>query len=1166
MRSYSILLFLLIITLPFTLKAQDLNNMRFKKIEPNGKDTTKIDTLSIIPGTLVISTPDGRSIDTAFYSIDYINGTIIFKKFFFVNNDIAAPVFIVRYRVFPVQFTRKYFHKSIKRIEPNDINLYAPFVYQVENSGNDIFNFGGINKQGNISRGLSFGNNQDVVVNSNLNLQLSGKLSEDIEILAAITDNSIPFQPDGNTQQIQEFDKVFIQLSNKNNKLIAGDFELQRPNSYFLNVNKKAQGGIISSKFKLSEKKERNLLLTGSGALSKGKYARNILNIIEGNQGPYKLIGNEGETYIIVIAGSEKVYIDGVAQVRGQDNDYIIDYNQGEVTFMPKSLITKDKRVVVEFEYSDKNYARSMFFVGAEYQATKFKARINFFSEQDLKNQPIQQSLTDEQKELLRSIGDSINWAIVKNIDSVGFNTNDVLYKMVDTTVNMVFYDSILVYSTNRDSAIYRAGFAYTGLNKGNYIQIQNAANGRVFKWVAPVNGIPQGSYEPLTLLVTPKRKQMYTLGIDYQPGKNTNINFETAVSDNNVNTFSSIDKADDYGYAFKLNVDNKLGISKAGKKEKWAFASGITEEWVYSRFSPVERYRTVEFNRDWNMTTPSAPDDENIAGVRLGFENNRNNFFTYNLKSYIKGAEYKGFLNQLNIAYDIKKFYITAAASYLTTLTPSFTTAYLKHSASLVKKFKWFSIGVKEESENNRFSDAISDTLLYNSFSFNQYEAFFGSPDSSTNKFNVFYKRRYDYLPLHNEMPEISIGDDAGASFELLKNKKSMLKVSATYRNLQIIDSARSSNKPDNTLLGRIEYSLRLFKNVISSNTFYEVSSGMEQKKDFSYVEVPQGTGVYKWTDYNGNGIKELNEFEMAVFKDEANYIRIFTPTNQYIKSYANQFSESFMIDPAIVWGNKTGFKKFMSRFSDQLVYRVEHKSTNNDLLVSYNPFLNPSSDTAMITLNYSFRNTFFFNKNNPKFGVDVVYQDNTTRMLLVNGFDYRSNIMQAIRVRTNFVKFLGFNVDYDRGTKTYNSEYFTTNNFAIDYFNISPRFIIQPGSKFRITLSYIYTYKINRLNSTDETTENHNAGLEFKYNILSKGSLMLRGNYIQIQYNSVENTPLAYEMLEGLKIGSNATWNLSYQRNISNNMQLNLVYDGRVSPGAKVIHVGSVQLRAYF
>ncbi|MBK7971372.1 MAG: hypothetical protein IPK08_21905 [Bacteroidetes bacterium] len=66
-----------------------------------------------------------------------------------------------------------------------------------------------------------------------------------MEILAAITDNNIPVQPEGNTQQIQDFDKVFIQLSKNQSKLIAGDFELKRPDSYFMNFYKKGQGAVF---------------------------------------------------------------------------------------------------------------------------------------------------------------------------------------------------------------------------------------------------------------------------------------------------------------------------------------------------------------------------------------------------------------------------------------------------------------------------------------------------------------------------------------------------------------------------------------------------------------------------------------------------------------------------------------------------------------------------------------------------------------------------------------------------------------------------------------------------------------------------------------------------------------------------------------------------------
>src|SRR4029077_7792438 len=123
--------------------------------------------------------------------------------------------------------------------------------YNKKGGQENLFQNDGLSKNGNISRGISFGNSQDVVVNSNLNLQVSGKLTPEIDMVMAATDNNIPFQADGTTAQLQEFDKVYIQLNNYNTKMIVGDYQLSRPqNSYFMNFYKRAQGFYLDNTYK----------------------------------------------------------------------------------------------------------------------------------------------------------------------------------------------------------------------------------------------------------------------------------------------------------------------------------------------------------------------------------------------------------------------------------------------------------------------------------------------------------------------------------------------------------------------------------------------------------------------------------------------------------------------------------------------------------------------------------------------------------------------------------------------------------------------------------------------------------------------------------------------------------------------------------------------------
>ena len=380
--------------------------------------------------------------------------------------------------------------------------------------------------------------------------------------------------------------------------------------------------------------------------------------------------------------------------------------------------------------------------------------------------------------------------------------------------------------------------------------------------------------------------------------------------------------------------------------------------------------------------------------------------------------------------------------------------------------------------------------------------------------------------------------------------------------------DSSLTSQKTENTLLGRFEYFAKWFKGAVNANTFYEIGSGLELKQEFSYVEVAPGQGVYTWIDYNHDGIKELNEFVVATFQDQAHYIKVYTPTNQYVKAFTNQFNQLFDINPAIIWKNKKGFKKIISYFSDKVVFSTNRKTNNNDPVMAYNPFIIKTTDTSLVSLNSTFRNTIYINRTGTHFGIDLNYEDTRNKSLLTDGFDTRTLNVKGMRIRWNINKKFMLLLTYNNGEKINNSDFFSNSDFNIFYQEIEPQLSYQPNNSYRITFHYKYSEKENKLDSSaiHEHAVIQKFGADVKYNMLSKASLMAQFDLINIQYNADESTALAYEMLDALKMGMNATWNVTYQRELGNNLQLSIMYNGRQSPGAATVHIGSVQLRAYF
>lgn len=1079
---------------------------------------------------------------------------IIYISFF----SITIPAFSQQVNdSVPSVLYKRYFHKDASLMLNREQAINNPFSITYGNEQTNAVGLYGLNRSGSISRAITVGNNQDLSLSSTLNLQLSGRLSEDLEVVAAISDDNIPIQPEGNTQQIQDFDKVYIQLLNKNYTLTAGDFELRKPTSYFLNYFKKAKGGYAQSTFET----KNNLIIKNDAAIAiaKGKYNRQVFLGREGIQGPYRLTGSSNETFIIVLAGTERIYIDGILLKRGENQDYTIDYNTAEITFMPRRIINAYTRITVEFEYSDKNYSRSLTTVNSTFENAKNSFRFNYYNEQDSRNRPLLQSLNNDQKTFLSTIGDATSSALYQSADSVGFNSSEIRYKKIDSAGISVF-----VFSTNPEVAIYRLNFSIVGNNKGNYIQENALANGRVFKYIAPINGVPQGNYEPVVLLVTPKKTSMFTFAAENHSFKKIKMGSELAISQTDLNLFSTKDDADNIGFASKSYIEYRKKINTDTSSSTY-WASTLQLEIVDNNFRFVEFYRPVEFNRDFNSTS-TVKTAEQWLTFQTALEKDKKNIVFYKTAMFLKDTIYRGLQQSVGTDYVFKNYRLFSNASLLVTELNNNKqqSNYLKHQIDLSKATSNFILGIGEETERNLFNNSSNDSLAQTSFSFYNYKAYLKNPDASINKYLLEYSNRLDESPFKNVLRSATRSENILLNAELNKNTNALFGISINYRSLNVINKT-STLKSEENIVSRIRFDGTALKGFLTSNTFYEIGTGQEPERAFTYLKVPAGQGVYVFRDYNGNGVQELNEFEIAKYSYEADYIRVSLVSTNFIRTKSTSVSENINIDPVRRWSNKTNALKYFSLFSNQTNFKIDRKTerdANNNI---FNPFDLSIADSSLITLSTQFRESFYFNRSNPIFGADYTFQGNSNKNLLSIGFDRRDLNEHLIRSRWNIAGKYSFLSELKKGKKTSNSEAAAERNFNIVYYSLKPEIGFQYSTELRWSINYTFLNQKNQLASAEEAIQ-HKLSAEVKYNAGGKSSIQTQFNFIYNNFKGTNNSAIAYEMLEALQPGKNLTWSANWQKNIGPSLQLSILYDGRSSEGAKVIHAGSMQARAFF
>ncbi|MEJ7588380.1 MAG: hypothetical protein WKI04_12535 [Ferruginibacter sp.] len=354
--------------------------------------------------------------------------------------------------------------------------------------------------------------------------------------------------------------------------------------------------------------------------------------------------------------------------------------------------------------------------------------------------------------------------------------------------------------------------------------------------------------------------------------------------------------------------------------------------EYVQSRFKPLERLRNVEFNRDWSLPFFISPADEHLSNAGFRLTDKAGSRIKYDVFNYNRSDKYNGFRHQLDLYTMAKGFKITQLISLTTNNTPVQNGTYLRPTidiSKLLPKYRNIQVGVNYSGEHNRQHNKVTDTLSPFSFAFNVWQAYIKSDELKLNKWGISYFTRNDHYPLAKALIKADRSDNYSFFTELLKSDKRQLKLNVTYRKLHIFNTQLSRQKADESLLGRAEYFVNEWKGLLTGNILYEVGAGQEQKREFTFVEVPAGQGEYTWNDYDSNGVRELNEFEIALFPDQRKYIRVNTPTNQFVKANYVQFNYNVDLSPRVIIdiAKAKGFKKLLSRSSSSSSLQILKK-----------------------------------------------------------------------------------------------------------------------------------------------------------------------------------------------------------------------------------------------
>jgi len=1138
----------------------------------------KLPHTSILPNSERIWVDSTKTlIPNVDYNIDFKRGTVLLlsHRGQLSGIDSIGHILTVEYLPFPFVFKNEYTLREILARRDSGERKMVSMVRPSYPFATDAMFDQGLQKSGSLVRGFTVGSNRDLSLNSGFRMQMNGSLSRDISIAAALTDENTPIQPEGTTQTLREVDKVFVEMKSPHFGATLGDFNLEvgrTEGGEFGRLFRKLQGARGLTQFDVGTPGSLSMMGTLTAATARGKFMTNYFQGIDGNQGPYRLSGRSGEQRLIVLAGTERVYLNGELMTRGESQDYVIEYGSGDLVFTSRRLITNASRITVDFEYSDRQYGRNL--LAATTAGSALDKHINIgvvlVQEADDPDHPFDQELDETAKSILRQSGDDPFRASITGIRYVGTDstgTSKGQYMERDSLIGGKIFQ-LLFYAPGDPLALFSVSFSpVESMPADSAGYVRNAGGEYRFA------GIGKGTYLPTQFLPMPQQRRVIDVNGDIQVNSDLKLTGEYGSSFFDPNRFSSLEQKNRIGSAFKFGLEYNPKNLTVFDRRFGELTLVVSERYVEREFSSLDRANEVEFNRKWDLQNDALSDEE-IREASIGYSPVPSLRIQAGYGLLDRTNEFRSIRTHGEITLKDSAF---PAIHYQFENTSGENKIYEQHAEWLRQRgnvsyqFWGLQTGLRLETENRTSKGGTSDSLNQGSFKIAEIAPRFVLPQFGKMSLAAEVQARVE--------DSISVGVFKRASQSLTQSYTWQLSewrsltssLALSIRSISYTDEFKKRGNQDGEyLVVRSQSRYTPLQRAIESDVYYEFSSQRSSRYERIFIRVQKGSGNYRYKgDENLNGIADESEFEPTRFDGE--YVVVYRPSEELYPIVDLKSSVRLRLQPGrLISIPSSLFERIMKNVSAETYVRIEEKSTETDTkliyLLDFSRFLDEK--TTLAGSNQIQQDIFFF-EGSQDLSVRLRLNQRNGFVQFVSATERSFSTEHSIRLRTQVGREIGNQTDLINRTDRMRSSIPGPRERDISSNSLVSDFSYRPGQEWEVGMNLTAGRFVDNFQHRATTADINEQGVRLTYGFPGNGQLRseLRREEVVVSNATIDPVRgIPFELTNGKVIGKNFFWQLAFDYRISQNMHVSVQYNGRSEGGRAIVHTARAEAKAFF